>query len=170
MLNLIMKRRSIRKFKDEKPSEESIKKLVKAGLLAPTSKNKREVELIVVDDKDTILKLMDCKNMGSVGLKTAPCAIVVIADSEKSDVWVEDASIAASYIQLMAEDMGLGTVWIQMRKRFSDNGDSENEVRKVLNIPEKYGVLCIVAVGHKNENIGAYTDCEIDARVHFAKF
>lgn len=171
MLNLIKKRRSIRKFKDEKPSEEAIQELIKAGLLAPTSKNKKIVELIVVDDRDTILKLKDCKNMGSVGLETTPCAIVVIADSEKSDVWVEDASIAASYIQLMAEDMGLGTVWIQMRKRFSDKDDAENEVRKVLNIPKKYGVLSVIAVGYKNENIDAYTDNDVDeARAHYNKF
>ena len=171
MLDLIMKRRSIRKFKDEKLSKGEIKKLIKAGLLAPTSKNKKVVELIAVDDRETILKLKDCKNMGSIGLDTAPFALVVIADSEKSDVWVEDASIAASYIQLTAEDMGLGTVWIQMRKRFSDYGDSENEVRKVLNIPEKFGVLCIIAVGHKNENMAPYTDNDVEeSRVHYNKF
>lgn len=171
MLSLIMKRRSIRKFKDEKLSKEEIKKLIKAGLLAPTSKNKKVVELIAVDDKDIILKLKDCKNMGSIGLNTAPFALAVIADSQKSDVWVEDASIAASYIQLAAEDMGLGTVWIQMRKRFSDYGDAEKEVRKVLNIPEKYGVVCIIAAGYKNENIGPYTDKDVEvSRVHYNKF
>ncbi|MDD4089864.1 MAG: nitroreductase family protein, partial [Tissierellia bacterium] len=63
MLNIIMKRRSIRKFKDEKLSEEQIQELVNAGLLAPTSKNNKAVELIVVDDIDTILKLKDCRNM-----------------------------------------------------------------------------------------------------------
>ena len=98
-----MKRRSIRKFKDEKISEEEIQKLVNAGLLAPTSKNNKAVKLIVIDDKNKILELKDCRNIGTVGLQTAPCAIVVIADREKSDVWVEDASIAASYMQLAAE-------------------------------------------------------------------
>ena len=171
MLNLIMKRRSIRKFKDEKLSEEEIQKLIKGGLLAPSSKNKKVVELIAVDDKDTILKLKDCKNMGSLGLDTAPLALVVIADGEKSDVWVEDASVAASYIQLTAEDMGLGTVWIQMRKRFSDHDDAENEVRKVLNIPEKFGVVCIIAAGYKNENIGPYRDNDVEeSRAHYNKF
>lgn len=130
MLNLIMKRRSIRKFKDEKLSVKQIQELVNAGLLAPTSRNNKAVELIVVDDADTILKLKDCRNMGTKGLQTAPCAIVVIGDSEKSDVWVEDASISASYMQLRAEDLGLGSVWIQMRKRVSDKDSSENEVKR----------------------------------------
>ena len=171
MLNLIMKRRSIRKFKDEKLTGEQIQELVNAGLLAPTSKNNKAVELIVVDDIDTILKLKDCRNMGTIGLQTAPCAIVVIGDSEKSDVWVEDASIAASYIQLRAEDIGLGSVWIQMRNRVSESDSSENEIRKLLNIPEKYGVLCILAIGYKNENKEAYTENDVEeSRAHYNKF
>jgi nitroreductase len=171
MLNLIMKRRSIRKFKDEKLTGEQIQELVNAGLLAPTSKNNKAVELIVVDDIDTILKLKDCRNMGTIGLQTAPCAIVVIGDSKKSDVWVEDASIAASYIQLRAEDIGLGSVWIQMRNRVSESDSSENEIRKLLNIPEKYGVLCILAIGYKDENKEAHTENDIEeSREHYNKF
>lgn len=168
MMKLIMKRRSIRKFKEEKLPDEIIQKIIHAGLLAPTSKNNKSVEFTVVDDKDTILKLRDCRNIGTIGLETAPCAIVVLADSQKSDVWVEDASIAASYIQLRAEDLGLGSVWIQIRNRINENGSSEDEIRRVLNIPEKYGVLCIIALGNKNENIEAYTENDIDkSRVHY---
>ncbi|NLJ59159.1 MAG: hypothetical protein GX339_09990 [Tissierellia bacterium] len=71
----------------------------------------------------------------------------------------------------MAEDLDLGTVWIQMRKRFSQTDDSENAVRKVLNIPEKYGVLCILAIGYKNENRNPYSQNDIDkSRVHYGKF
>lgn len=171
MSNIIMKRRSIRIFKDERLAKEEIRELVKAGLLAPTSRNNRGVELIVVDERDIILKLKDCRNMGTKGLETATCAIVVIADREKSDVWVEDGAIAASYIQLRAEDLGLGSVWIQMRNRVSDNDSSENEVRRLLNISEKYGVLCIIALGYKNENKAAYTENDLEeSRVHFNKY
>ncbi|MDW5300520.1 MAG: nitroreductase family protein [Sedimentibacter sp.] len=171
LLDLLMKRRSIRVFKKEKLENELIQKLIKAGLLAPSSKNKKPVEFIVIDDRDTILKLKACKNKGIIGLETAPCAIVVIGDREKSDVWIEDASIAASYIQLEAEDLGLGTVWIQMRKRFSDFDNAETEVRKVLNIPENYGVLCIIAVGYKNEIRNSYNENDIDnSKVHYGKY
>ncbi|HHZ02612.1 MAG TPA: NAD(P)H nitroreductase [Tissierellia bacterium] len=171
LMNLIMKRRSIRKYKDEKIPGEVIQKILNAGLIAPTSKNKKPVEFIVVEDKDTLLKLKRCKTHGAEPLEKAPCAIVVIADSEKSDVWVEDASIAASYMQLVAEDLGMGSVWIQMRKRFNDNGDAEKELRRVLNIPEKYGVLCIIALGYKNENRNPYSENDIDMnKVHFGVF
>ena len=166
-----MKRRSIRVFKNEKPEKELIQKIIKAGLLAPSSKNKKPVEFIVIENRDTMLKLMDCKTKGSIGLDTAPYAIVVIGDSEKSDVWIEDTSIAASYMQLEAEDLGMGTVWIQIRKRFGDLDSSETEVKNVLSIPENYGILCIIAIGYKNEIKNSYKENDIDdSKVHYGKF
>lgn len=171
MLDIIKKRRSTRKFKEDKILKEAIIEILKAGLLAPTSKNKKCVELIVVENKETLYKLKDCKDKGSVGLETAPCAIVVACDNEKSDVWVEDASIAASYMQLQIEKLGLGSVWIQMRKRFNDNGDAENEVRKILDIPNNYGIVCILAIGYKEEYIRQYDENDIDvSKVHYERF
>ncbi|WP_313344055.1 nitroreductase family protein [Sedimentibacter sp.] len=171
MLEVIKNRRSTRKFKDEKLPKEIIVEILKAGLLAPTSKNKKPVEFIVVEDKETINKLKECKNKGGNGLDTASCAIVVACDCEESDVWVEDASIAASYMQLQVEKLGLGSVWIQIRKRFNDNGDAENQVRNILNIPHYYGIVCVLAVGYKAEYIRKYEDNEIDvSKVHYEKF
>lgn len=171
MLNVIKNRRSIRKFKEDKLSKEIIVEILKAGLLAPTSKNKKPVEFIVVEDKETLQKLKNCKNKGNLGLETATCAIVITADSEKSDVWVEDASIAASYMQLQTEKLDVGSVWIQIRKRFNENGDAENEVRKILSIPDNYGVVCILALGYKDGYMMPYNDNDIDvSKVHYEKY
>ena len=171
MLEAIKKRRSIRKFKEEEVSAETLEEILKAGLLAPSSKNKKPVEFIVVKDRETIEKLKECKNMGTIGLATAPLVIAVIADSEKSDVWAEDASIAATLMQLVAEDLSLGSVWIQMRCRQSVNGDSEAAVREVLNIPEKYGVSCLLAIGYKAEERAPYEDKDADfSRVNMETF
>lgn len=160
--NILKNRRSIRKFKDEKIDRIRLEKILKAGLLAPSSKNKKPVEFLVIEDRETILELKKCKNKGAEGLNTAPCVIVIIGDSALSDVWIEDASVAATFIQLAAENVGLGSVWIQMRKRFNENGDAEEEVRKVLNIPEKYGVLAMVALGYKDEEKQAYDTKNLD--------
>ena len=120
MIDLLKNRRSIRKFTEEKVSKEDLEKILKAGLLAPSSMNKKPVEFVVIEDRQTILKLEKCKKFGTVPLKTAPLVICVISDSELSDVWVEDASIAATFIQLEVEKLGLGSTWIQIRKREAD--------------------------------------------------
>nr|WP_300092318.1 nitroreductase family protein [Sedimentibacter sp.] len=171
MLDLLFKRRTVRKFKEDKIDKDTIEKIIKAGLLAPSSKDKKPVEFVIVEDRDTMMRLGKCKSKGANGLGTAACAIAVIADSDLSDVWIEDASIASILIQLEAEALGLGSVWIQMRKRQSDSGESETEVRKVLNIPENYGVLSIVALGYKDEEKPHYDEKNLNlSKVHFEKF
>ena len=127
-LNLLQKRRTVRRYREEKIEEEIIDQILKAGLLSPSSKNKKPVEFIVVEDKETLKKLKESKNKGIEGLNTALCAIVVIADSQLSDVWIEDASIAATMIQLAASEQGLGACWIQIRKRKNNNSDSEESI------------------------------------------
>lgn len=171
MLELLKNRRSIRKFTDEKISKEDLDKILKVGLLAPSSMGKKPVEMIVIEDKETILKLETCKKHGTLPLKTAPLVIAVIADSELSDVWVEDASIVSILIQLEVEKLGLGSTWIQMRKRESMEKSSEEAVREVLDIPEKYGVLSLIAIGHKDEEKKPYDESDVNlGKVHHNKF
>ena len=170
MLEIIQNRRSIRRFNDEPISEEQIKLLLKAGLLAPSSMNKKPVRLVAVQNLRLIAALAECKNVGTSPLITAPLAIVVLADSQLSDVWVEDASIAAAFIQLEAEALGLGSTWIQLRCRQSDSGDSEQAVRKLLELPAQLGVLCVLAIGHKDEHKVGYSDEQVDfTRVRWEK-
>ncbi len=167
ILELLKSRRTIRKFTDEKVDVETVNKILKAGLLAPSSKNKTPVEFIVVRDRDILLKLKDCKSNGVDSLNSANCAIVIIADRGVSDVWIEDASVAGTLIQLGITNLGLGSCWIQIRNRTSNNGYSEEEVRKVLNIPENYGVLCIIALGYKDEEKKAYDEESLDiSKIH----
>ena len=171
MTDLIKQRRSIRIFKDEKLPAEDIVNILKAGLLAPSSKNKKPVKFVVAEDRNNLDNLGSCKEKGIDALHTAACAIAVIADNQKSDVWIEDASVAASYMQLKAEELNIGSVWIQIRKRSNGSSDSETEVRKVLNIPENYGVLCILALGYKIENKKPYEESDIDySRICFGKY
>lgn len=88
--------------------------------------------------------------MGSQFMKGAPLAIVVIGDPQQNDCWVEDGSIAAISMQLQAEELGLGTCWVQMRGRgLSDGTSAGNIIRGILGMPDNYDVLCVLAVGHK---------------------
>ncbi|HDZ36562.1 MAG TPA: NAD(P)H nitroreductase [Thermococcus sp.] len=148
---VLRKRRSIRRFQDKPVPREIIEKLLEAAFLSPSSFNKRPWHFIVVDEGEKLLALSKAK-LGAAGLATAPLAIVVTADESRSDVWVEDASIAAEHIQLAAFDLGLGTFWVQIRNRMHDESKTaEDYVRELLKIPENYRVLCIIGVGYPAE-------------------
>jgi len=148
LLELLRVRRSTRTFKDTQLSPELVEMLMQAVLMSPASKRSNPWQFVLVDDPDTLDTLSRCKKSGAQFLNKAPLAVVVLADPECSDVWVEDASIASCIIQLEAEDLGLGSCWIQVRERQTDEGDSsEAYVRNVLSIPENLRVLSIIAIG-----------------------
>lgn len=120
--DLIKNRRSMRKFTDEELTQEEVVALMKAALMAPTSKRSNSWQFVVVDDKETLRKLSRCKEQASQFIADAVLAVVVMADPMASDVWIEDASIASIYLQLQAEDLGLGSCWVQVRERFASPG------------------------------------------------
>ena len=151
MIGLLSNRRSIRKFTPQAVSEQHIEKLLAAGLLAPSSKDTRPVELVAVRDRTVIKALAACRDSGTMPLNTASLVVAVTANTGKADVWVENASIAAILVQLEAEKLGLGSTWVQMRLRTNSGKSAEDEVRKTLGIPANYGVLCLLAIGHKDE-------------------
>ena len=124
---LIKNRRSMRKFTDEELTQEEVVTLMKAALMAPTSKRSNAWQFVVVDDKETLQKLSRCKEQASQFIADAALAVVVMADPMVSDVWIEDASIASIYLQLQAEDLGLGSCWVQVRERFAAPGVTSNE-------------------------------------------
>jgi len=95
-----------------------------------------------------------CKEQASQFIADAALAVVVVADPLASDVWIEDASIASIYLQLQAEDMGLGSCWVQVRERFTASGMPSGEyVHEVLDIPLQLQVLSVIAIGHKGWSV-----------------
>ena len=146
---LVKTRRSHRKFSSEEIAPEAVQLIMRAALMSPTSKSQRAWQFVVVDDKTDIEKLADAKNLGSQFMKGAPLAVVVLGDPMQNDCWVEDGSIAAISMQYQAEELGLGSCWVQMRGRGLDDGTPAAEViRGILDIPANYTVLCVVAFGH----------------------
>ncbi len=152
MIELVRKRRSIRSFTAEPVARQSLDLLVETLLRAPSSRNINPWEFVVVDDRDLLKRLSSAKAHGSTFLKGAPLGIVVCADSTKSDVWVEDCSIASILVQMMAESLGLGSCWIQIRQRPHDAATTaEGYIRGLLGLPEHIKVESIIAIGHPNE-------------------
>jgi len=149
---LIRKRRSIRKFTPVPVERAKVHLLIESALRAPSSRGLNPWRFIVVDQPDILAKLSHAKPHGGAFLRGAPLGIAVIADPEKSDVWVEDCSIASIFIQLAAEALGLGSCWIQIRNREHDAAISaEAYVREVLSIPDTLNVECLIALGYGDE-------------------
>ena len=147
---LARRRRSIRKFTPEKLTEDQVVELMKAALFAPSSKGSRPWEFVLVDDPVLLHELSECKPAGAELVAGAPLAVVVAADTTRTEAWVEDASVAATMLLLQAEDMGLGACWVQVNGRTQDDGTpSADIVRDILNLPAECAPLAIVAVGHK---------------------
>ncbi|WP_027450066.1 nitroreductase family protein [Xylanibacter brevis] len=169
---LAQTRRSHRKFTSEEIDAEDVKLILRAALMSPTSKGQRAWEFIVVDDKMDLEKLSDAKAMGGQFLKEAPLAIVVLGDPMVNDCWIEDGSIAAISMQYQAEELGLGSCWVQMRGRgLSDGTSADTVIRGILDIPENLSVLCVLAVGHKADERQPQNEDKLKwERVHLNKY
>lgn len=148
--DLVKQRRSIRKYTDEELAQDDVVTIMGAALMSPSSHNTRGWEFVLVDDKEMLKRLSETRAMGAELVAGAALAVVVCVDSQVSNVWIEDAAIAAYGMQLQAEDLGLGSCWVQVRNRQNAEGvPTEDLVREMLNIPETVNVLCMVAIGHK---------------------
>ncbi|MGM9803028.1 MAG: nitroreductase family protein [Muribaculaceae bacterium] len=170
--DMLFTRHSIRKYTGESIDGEWVKLILEAALLAPSSKSTRPWEFVVVEDAEVLERLAGCKPFGAGPIAKCKMAIVVCAHPGVSDVWVEDAAVAATYMQLQAEALGLGSCWIQIRGRFDkDNNDAADLVRYLLDIPGDQQVECIITLGHKDE-VRKPVDPEklLWEKVHIGKF
>ena len=170
--DLIKKRRSMRKFTKEDLTQEQVVALMKAALMAPASKRSNSWQFIVVDDKEKLKELSFCKEQASQFIADAALAVVVTADPLASDVWIEDAAITSIYLQLQAEDMGLGSCWVQVRERFTAAGVPSNEyVHEVLDIPLQLQVLSVIAIGHKGMERKPFDEDHLQCeKIHLNKY
>jgi len=171
-LSLIQKRRSIRRYLPWPVEKEKIDLLIEAALRAPSSRGFNPWEFILVTERDLLQKLSVTKKHGSSFLRNATLGIVVCANADKSDVWVEDASIASIFIQLAAESIGLGSCWIQIRERMHDKEKTAQQyIAEILNIPPELKVESIIAVGHPEKRKAPHEKEELQYdKIHFNSY
>jgi len=152
MLDMLQKRRSIRKFSARPVEEEKLAQLLEALLRAPTSRGLNPWEFVVVRDSKTLQELSVAKLHGAGFLAGADVAVAVCADPEVSDVWIEDCAIAAITLQYVAETLGLASCWAQLRLRKNHAGeDAEAVARGILGLPERFRVPCVIGLGYPAE-------------------
>ncbi len=152
MMEILRKRRSIRKYKDKDIEPEIMELLKEAALRSPTSRNFRPWRFVFVEDRSKLEALSRAKPSGSSFLAGARLGIVICADESESDVWTEDCSIASIILQLAGQSLGLGSCWIQIRRRMHDDSmTSEEYVRSILDLPENIRVESMIAFGYPDE-------------------
>ena len=148
-LSIAQQRRSTRSFENKEVEADKIDVLVEAALRAPSSRGFNPWRFILVTDPGLLDKLSRARAHGSSFLRNAPLGIVVCADPNISDVWIEDCSIASIFMLMAAESIGLGGCWIQIRERMhNENITAGAYVSEVLSIPDEYRVENMVAVGY----------------------
>ncbi len=153
LIELLRSRRSIRKFSEKPVEKEKVALLTEAMLRSPSSRSRDPLSFVVVEKKESIEALSRSKAYGSSFMKNAPLAIVVCADPQRSDVWVEDASVAATLIHLTAHDLGLGSCWVQIRKRGREDGTTGRDyIAALLDLREGLEVQAVIAIGYPAED------------------
>lgn len=172
MLDILRKRRSIRKYRGEKIGAPLLDLLKEALLRCPTARNAQPWEFIFVDDPGILEKLAHTKTMGSSFLADAPLAVVVCGDETRSDIWVEDCAIAAITLHYTAHSLNLGSCWIHIRNRPHDQEKSaEAYVQELLRLPAHIRVLAMMAIGYPaEEKTGHPEKSLLYERIHENRF
>ena len=126
---------------------------MEAALRSPSSRGINPWRFLFVTDRALQEELSRAKGSGSSFLKGASLCVVVCAAQGESDVWVEDCSIATIILQLAGQSLGLGSCWVQIRKRMhSSSISSEDYIKRVLGLPENYRVESMIAFGYPDED------------------
>ncbi len=146
----IRNRRSVREFTDQPVAPELLKKIITAGIWAPSGLNNQPWRFIIIHDRETGSKLAALTRYSHI-VTAAPALIAVYLDQEKMYDSVKDHQAAGACIQnmlLAAHELGLGAVWLgQILK-------NKIKVNEVLHVDEQYDLMALVALGypqHRNQ-------------------
>lgn len=176
VMNAVMEalrhRRSVRQYDGTLIPKEMLDQVLEAGLTEPTGDNYQSAEFIVIQDKNTLHDLAFIRKAGTRMLDKAGAAILVIGDESRSDLWMEDASIAMAYMHLAADSLGLGSCWIQIWHRDDMNGDDlEPVLRKKFDIPEHFHPMAILSLGNISAHPeGRHIDEKYLRKLHMEKY
>lgn len=163
--DVLLKRRSVRKFTDEPVSKEDIDELLHAAMSGPSACNKKPWEFYVITNKEKLEELKSASRFTKMGGKIA---IVVCGNLSKAlplkfaEYWIQDCSAATENILLRVTDLGLGAVWCGIHPQQG----AEEKVRECLSLSKKQIPLNIIFIGHPAEEPEARDQYDAE-RVHF---
>ncbi len=155
-LEVIEKRHSVRKYADRPVEKEILDTIVRVAQTAPSSRNSKSSVFMIVEDRDTLDALSQMRDYGSALLSGAQAAIVVIGDESKTDLWVDNCAISATFVQLAVTAMVLVSCWVHCNgrprlKAEPEGAKAEDYVRDLLGLKEGLRPYCVVAIGYPAE-------------------
>jgi len=138
---LVLKRRSVRKYKSTPVTDDQILRVLETARIAPSAMHKQPWHFIVIKDEKTKKELAGRQGFAA----QAPVIIVAVGNAEESpNWWQNDVGIAFEHIILAAADQGLGTCWMGSMAR-------DAEIKSILGIPDKMRVVAITPIGVPDE-------------------
>ena len=157
-LQVIEKRKTFRKYSDRPVEREVLDAIVKVAQTAPSSRNSKSSAFMIIEDRDTLDALSQMRDYGASPLKNAQAAILVMGDTTKTDLWVDNCAISATFIQLAVTALDLVSCWIHINERlvYKDDPDgphSNQYVSELLGIKEELRPYCVVAIGYPEEEL-----------------
>ena len=144
LLDLILTRRSIRRYENKDIPEEVLQQILEAGRQAPSAANRQPIHFVIVTDRDLLKNL--CDNLINRFVKYAPVAIVGCADIKSllTGKWaIVDATIAMENMVIAAWTLGIGSCWI--------GACNEEKVKELLKIPDKWKFVALLTLGYPAE-------------------
>lgn len=148
VIDAITSRKSVRKYKDMPIEPEKLERVLEAGRLAPTARNKQDFKIIVIKDKEMRASLTDAL-YGQKFATDAPVLLVVVSTDPNrimrcdQPATIIDSSIVLSFMILKAVEEGLGTCWL--------GSFYQDKVKDILNVPDEYSVVCMTPLGYPED-------------------
>jgi len=143
-VDLILSRRSIRRYENKDIPEEILQQILETGRQAPSAVNRQPIRFVIVNDHDVLNNL--CNNLITRFVKYAPLAIVGCANTKSllTGKWaVVDATIAMENMVISAWSLGIGSCWI--------GACNEKKVKELLKIPDEWKVVALLTFGYPAE-------------------
>ena len=163
-MDAIFRRRSIRKYTREEIPDEIIKKLLEAGMSAPSAHDERPWQFVVIRDREILTKLADASPYSKM-TKDANVAILVCGDLERElsrGFWVQDCAAATENILIEVVEKDLGAVWVGIYPR----RERVEYIRRLLNIPKHIVPFALIPIGYPAE-IKEISSRYDESRVHY---
>ena len=167
-MDIIFNRRSVRKYTEQKIEPEKVDRMLRAAMQAPSATNQQPWEFLVIDDKETIVKLAEFSPYAKM-LPGAPLAMVILEkQGVRAPLFTEqDLGAAVQNLMLQAVEDGLGSVWMGVGR----GTERETFLTEMFNLPETVKPFAVLAIGYPaDENANKFVDRYDEARVHYNKY